>query len=79
MNTPSKATENDLTEIAKKIDGMFRSYGDPFVQAVMNIVQAYRTRRQYNQNIEEAINQMSKQGPIVMPRGVVIPSGKKGH
>ena len=78
MKIPSKATDKDVMDMAKKIDDMMLSYGDTVVQAVMNIVSACRMRRQYNEQVDMQIQQMrAQQNPIMGSKGMPVITKKE--
>lgn len=66
--TLKKIEDKEIIALAVAIDELLADYGDPIVQAVMNVVTSYRIARNYNSQVDE-INR-----PDIM-RGNMIPGG----
>lgn len=69
---PKKIENKEIIALAESIDELMMDYGDPIMQAVMNVVGSYRIARGYNDQVDEA-----NRPPIM--RGMPIPGGRGGN
>lgn len=68
---PKKIENKEIIALAESIDELMMDYGDPIMQAVMNVVGSYRIARGYNAQVDD----MNR--PPIM-RGIPIPGGGGG-